>query len=204
MAGGVAWSAWHFPPDHRLIHIPLCHDALVLRPDYPAHRLAPCSDRRNLSGDYSAICAVCDASKLTPRLTWPPIATTRPSKPEGETKKIAILFADAKSFTALAERQDPRKVYGLMKQCMQILVDETYRAGGAIDKFTGDGVMGSFGVPQERPDDAERAVRAALNMQQSLQRFNREHIAEYEMPLQIRIGLNIGRLSWATLARPTE
>ena len=115
-------------------------------------------------------------------------------KPEGEQRRIAILFADAKSFTALAERQDPRQVYQMMKQCMQILVDETYRAGGAIDKFTGDGIMSLFGVPQERPDDAERAVRAALNMQQALRRFNEEHSSEYEIPLQVRIGLNIGQV----------
>ncbi len=116
----------------------------------------------------------------------------RGPRPEGERKRVAVLFADVKSFTALAERKDPSMIYRVMKDCIQILVDETYRAEGTVDKFTGDGVMALFGVPEERLGDAERAVRAALNMQKALASFSREREKELGAPLQVRIGVNIG------------
>ena len=91
---------------------------------------------------------------------------------EGQEVQAAILFADIKSFTALAESKDPHTVYQLVRECIQILVDETHKAGGMIDKFTGDGVMAVFGLTEPRPNDAHKAVLAALNMQAALERLN--------------------------------
>ena len=112
--------------------------------------------------------------------------------PEGQQMILVILFADIKSYTALAESGDPQAVYRVMKQCIQILVDQVHNAEGMIDKFTGDGIMALYGLPESRADDAERAVRAALHMQAALASFDQAHIAEMETPLQLRIGINIG------------
>jgi class 3 adenylate cyclase len=112
--------------------------------------------------------------------------------PEGERKRVVVLFADVSSFTSWAEAHEPEIIYPLMQECIQILVEETYRAGGTIDKFTGDGIMALFGIPTPNAKDARRAVTAALNMQACLASFNQAHKEELDAPLQIRIGINVG------------
>lgn len=83
----------------------------------------------------------------------------------GKRQVATVLFGDLRGFTALAERLDPEQVVGLLNQCLGRMAEVVFRHDGMVDKFIGDAIMAVFGVPTPRPDDAERAVQAALEMQ---------------------------------------
>src|SRR5262249_39569730 len=91
---------------------------------------------------------------------------------DGERKQVTVLFADISGFTALAETLDPEDVRQVMNACFAQLVPVVETYGGTIDKFIGDEIMALFGAPIAYDNDAERAVRAALAMQEALAAVN--------------------------------
>jgi predicted ATPase/class 3 adenylate cyclase/regulation of enolase protein 1 (concanavalin A-like superfamily) len=118
----------------------------------------------------------------------------------GERKQATVLLADVKGSTALAERVDTETWVEIMNQVFQILGAEIVRYGGQIDQYRGDGLIAFFGVPAAHEDDPERAVRAALGMQDAIARFAAE-LAKARMPggetgieLRLRVGLNTGEV----------
>ncbi len=112
----------------------------------------------------------------------------------GERRTVTVLFADLSGFTSISERLDPEDVYQLMDEVLHAFVEEIYRYEGTVDKFTGDGVMAIFGAPVAHEDDPERAVRAAVGMQNALSRLNRSFAGRYHVELKCRIGLNSGEV----------
>ena len=94
------------------------------------------------------------------------LETARPL-PE-ERRQVTVVFADLSGYTAVAERMDPEAGKGLVERCLRRLGDEVERFGGTVDKYIGDNVMAIFGAPVAHEDDAERAVRAALGMQEAM------------------------------------
>ena len=87
---------------------------------------------------------------------------------QGEERKLAtILFADVVGFTTLAENNDPEVMARSVDAAFRQLADIVVAHGGTVDKYIGDSVMAVFGVPQAHDDDAERAVAAALSIQQA-------------------------------------
>src|SRR3954462_8763416 len=108
----------------------------------------------------------------------------RPAQPPEERRRVAVLFADLSGYTAVAESMDPEALHGLVDRCLRRLGQEVVRYGGTVDKYIGDNVMATFGAPVAHEDDAERAVRAALAMQ--------EAIVEIDPELQLRVGVNTG------------
>ncbi len=105
-----------------------------------------------------------------------------------ERKLVTVMFADISGFTALSTRMDPEDVRGLMNRCFDALVPSIDRYGGTIDKFIGDEIMAIFGAPVAFENHAERALRAALEMQESLERFNAAERSQLEM----HVGVNTG------------
>ena len=92
-----------------------------------------------------------------------PSRTGRAS-PETERRLVSILFADLVSFTAVAERRDPEAVREVLGRYYDVARETVARYGGTIEKFIGDAVMAVWGTPVAHEDDAERAVRAALDL----------------------------------------
>ncbi len=111
---------------------------------------------------------------------------------EGERRTVAVLFSDVVGFTSIAERLDPEEVYSIIDTCTAAFRDAIYEHEGWLDKFMGDGVMALFGAPVAHEDDAARAVRCALGMQDALQRISADLVARHGITLQMRIGLNLG------------
>lgn len=107
---------------------------------------------------------------------------------EAERKLVTVMFADISGFTALSEKLDPESVRDLMNQCFTYLVPCVLRYEGTIDKFIGDEIMALFGAPLSHENDAERAVRAALEMMAALERFNTRHGTQ----LGLHFGINTG------------
>jgi len=110
---------------------------------------------------------------------------------EREEKKIvSILFADLKGFTSLSERMDAEDVKELMDNIFQKITEIIENNRGFVDKYLGDGVMALFGAPVAHEDDAERAVAAALEINEFISNYSKEK----DLPLSIRIGINTGEV----------
>ena len=106
-----------------------------------------------------------------------------------ERKLVTILFADVSGFTALSEKLDPERVRELINACFDWLVPIVQKYDGTIDKFIGDEIMALFGAPIAHEDDAERALRAALEMLKAMVAFNHSNETELGLHLGINTGL---------------
>lgn len=109
-----------------------------------------------------------------------------------ERRWATVVFADLSGFTALSERMDPEEVRALADRCTEKLAEVVERFGGWVNRVVGDAVLAVFGAPVAHEDDAERAVRAALEMQ----RCAVENAAAFEN-LSISIGINSGETMFA-------
>jgi len=116
-----------------------------------------------------------------------------------ERRIVTVLFADLVGSTALAESMDPEQVKRLIERCFERLVADLGAFGGKLDKLLGDAIVALFGAPVAHEDDAERAVRAALRMQETLRELAEDPLAG-PAPLQMRIGINTGEVLVGTLA----
>ena len=112
---------------------------------------------------------------------------------------MTVLFADLVGFTTLAEHRDPEQVKRLVDSAFVRLVADVEAFGGRVDKLLGDAIVVMFGAPIAHEDDAERAVRAALQMQATLAAFAAEQRDDMEMAL--RVGINTGEVLVGTVAR---
>lgn len=106
----------------------------------------------------------------------------------GERKLVTVMFADISGFTALSERLDPEQVRALINACFSWLVPIVEKYGGVVEKFIGDEIMAMFGAPVAHENDAERALRASLEMMDALQEFNKNH----NTSLGMHFGINTG------------
>ena len=111
---------------------------------------------------------------------------------KGERRDVTVLFVDAVGFTRLSVSLDAESVFLLIGDLLSRLVACVHRYGGVVDKFTGDGLMAVFGAPIAHENDAELAVRAALDMQQAASEFAPIARAQLGAPIQVRIGVNRG------------
>jgi class 3 adenylate cyclase/tetratricopeptide (TPR) repeat protein len=119
---------------------------------------------------------------------------SEPTQRRRERKYATALFADLVGSTSLAEREDPEIVQSVVGRTFDRLADEIGRYEGLLEKFMGDAVLAVFGVPRAHEDDAERAVRAALEMQAVLSELNRSFAAEGKPELAMRIGVEAGEV----------
>ncbi len=104
---------------------------------------------------------VADAASAAART---PVGVLPAASPIAERRLVSILFADLVGFTALAEGRDPEETRELLSRYFELASDVVGRYGGTVEKFIGDAVMAVWGAPTAREDDAERAVRAALEL----------------------------------------
>ncbi len=105
-----------------------------------------------------------------------------------ERRLVTVLMADLVGFTALSARSDPEHVKRLVDASFERLVDDIVAFGGHLDKIVGDEIVAQFGAPVAHEDDAERAVRAALRMHETLAAL----APELGVDVQMRIGVNTG------------
>lgn len=110
----------------------------------------------------------------------------------GERREVAVLFVDAVNFTHLSASLDAESVFKLINDFLGLLVACVHRYDGLVDKFTGDGLMAVFGAPVAHENDAELAVRTALDMQRAAAEFAPITQTRLGAPIQIRIGINCG------------
>lgn len=87
-----------------------------------------------------------------------------PRRPEAQRRLVSVLFVDLVGFTTFAEGRDPEAVRDVQSAYFERAREVVARHGGRVEKFIGDAVMAVWGTPLAREDDAERAVRAALEL----------------------------------------
>jgi class 3 adenylate cyclase len=118
-----------------------------------------------------------------------------------ERRVVTVLFADLVGYTALAEHLDPEKVTRLIESYFEPLVAEIEEFGGRVDKVLGDAIIALFGAPVAHEDDADRAVRAALRMQETFARLAATEADDDDADtVQMRIGINTGEVLVGTVA----
>lgn len=110
----------------------------------------------------------------------------------GEKRQIAVLFTDIRGFTAMAESMRPDDMAHLLTEYLTQMVECVFRYDGTLDKFIGDSVMAQWGAPIGGPDDADKAMRAAIDMMHELDKLNARWKAEGRPQLRHGIGLNFG------------
>lgn len=110
----------------------------------------------------------------------------------GRRRRVAILFSDVRGFTKLSEKLPPEGVVRFLNRYLSAMSDIILDHGGTIDKFVGDGIMGFFGAPVERPDAAMAAIRVALAMQERLVALNAEWSAQGLPEIRVGVGIHAG------------
>jgi class 3 adenylate cyclase len=109
-------------------------------------------------------------------------------------RTVTTLFADLVDSTELGAQLDPEVLRNVMTRYFDVVRTVVERHGGTVEKFIGDAAMAVFGVPQLHEDDALRAVRAAIELRECLRELNTDLGSEYEIALQVRMGLNSGEV----------
>lgn len=129
---------------------------------------------------------------LSPQLVEEVVNGRLDIKKGGEIRRATVMFADIRGFTSLSERMAPQGIVNLLNEYFELMVDIIFKYEGTLDKFVGDEIMCIWGAPISRDDDAERAVRAGIEMQQAMERFNQSLDPGHQF--QIGIGLNTGEV----------
>lgn len=112
----------------------------------------------------------------------------------GKHVEASILFADIRSYTTYAEKEDPGEIIELLNDYFALMFDAIVAYHGTVNQMAGDGFMAMFGAPIHRSDHCEQAVHAALEMMELVDGFNVEQAARNKVQIKIGIGIASGRV----------
>ena len=113
---------------------------------------------------------------------------------DGERKTVTALFADIKGSTELMRDLDPEEARAIVDPVLHLMMAAVHRYGGYVAQSTGDGIFALFGAPVAHEDHPQRALHAALAMQEELHRFADRLRNEGKIPVEARIGVNTGEV----------
>lgn len=120
-------------------------------------------------------------------------------KLEGERRIVTVLVTDVTGSTELLERVGSEAWVDLMNHVLRIQESEIYRFGGEVNQFRGDGLVAFFGTTLTHEDDPERAILAALTIQQAIKQYTSESLENNGIDLRIRVGVNTGEVILANV-----
>jgi len=112
----------------------------------------------------------------------------------GTRQTVVVLFSDLRGFTQYSESREPEGLVDELNHYFEAMLEPIQAHGGVVDKFMGDAIMAVWGVPEERPDDSTRALRAAQGMNAALTQHNEDRVAQNLPPLRHGIGLHLGEV----------
>jgi class 3 adenylate cyclase/predicted ATPase len=140
-------------------------------------------DRRKL---LDAIAAVRAEASVPMPLSDAPLATDKAAQDIAERRQVTVMFSDLVGSTALSARMDPEDLREVISAYQKCVAETVRQCGGFVAKYMGDGVLVYFGYPQAHEDDAERAVRAGLEL------IGVVSALKPNAPLQTRVGIATG------------
>lgn len=111
---------------------------------------------------------------------------------EPDRRQVTVVFADLTGFTSLAERLDPETLRSFQNALFEAMAQAIARYDGFVEKFVGDAVMAVFGAPHAHEDDPQRALRAAQDMLQRVDRLGLQWAARLGRPVTLHIGVHTG------------
>src|SRR5260370_19824496 len=127
----------------------------------------------------------------------PATATPEPSGPsrvlresddaaaiDGERKTVTALFADIKGSTEMMQDLDPENARAIIDPALKLMMDAVHRYDGYVVQSTGDGIFALLGAPVAHEDHPQRALYAALRMQEELRRYSAKVVADGGTPIQ--------------------
>jgi class 3 adenylate cyclase/predicted ATPase len=137
-------------------------------------------------------CGECGASLL-------PVVTAQEVTPdtallerEAERRQLTVMFCDLVGSTALSTKLDPEDLREVITSFQDTCREAIQRYAGFIARYMGDGMLVYYGYPQAHEDDAERAVRAGLDIVRSMADLNAEIGKRHEVVLAVRVGVATG------------
>jgi class 3 adenylate cyclase/tetratricopeptide (TPR) repeat protein len=113
---------------------------------------------------------------------------------EGERKTVTALFADIKGSTELEQDLDPEEARAIVDPALKLMIEAVQRYDGYVVQSTGDGIFALFGAPVAHEDHPQRALYAALRMQEDLKRYSARLRETGDLPLEARVGVNTGEV----------
>src|SRR6266851_3205161 len=172
-------------------------------------RFVVCPNCGTANPPTAKFCIECGTALLPLATSEKPHQSTQPSgdgqtqplpeilTPREERRVVTIMFADITGSTPLADRLDPEDMRAILIGYFNLMTEQIRKHDGTVEKYIGDAVMAVFGAPIAHEDDPDRAVRAALDMQAALARFNQRRQAQdpEATRLQMRIGINTGEVA---------
>jgi class 3 adenylate cyclase/tetratricopeptide (TPR) repeat protein len=157
---------------------------------------------KKFCGDCGSVLGIAMAAAVASSSPSQPAAKIRvtPGEPdastalEGERKTVTALFADIKGSTELMEELDPEEARAIIDPALRLMIDAAHRYDGYVVQSTGDGIFVLFGAPVAHEDHPQRALYAALRMQEELKRYSAKVIADGGIPIEARVGVNTGEV----------
>jgi class 3 adenylate cyclase len=126
--------------------------------------------------------------------------TPAPENLEGERKTVTALFADIKGSTELEQDLDPEEARAIVDPALKLMIDAVRRYDGYVVQSTGDGIFAIFGAPVAHEDHPQRALYAALRMQDELNRYSARLREAGNLPIEARVGVNTGEVVVRSIA----
>jgi len=156
-----------------------------------------------LSNELSEMVSTLPSSAASPETSEPDsgleLMVETPARPasgalSGERRQATVLIADVKGSTLILEKIGSEAWVEVMNQVLQIMAAAIYRFGGIVDQFRGDGLVAFFGARLAHEDDPERAVLAALVMENELKIHAAQLAESHAIDLLVRVGVNTGEV----------
>jgi class 3 adenylate cyclase/predicted ATPase len=131
---------------------------------------------------------------LAERIRAEQVALEARGAPDGERKTITALFADIKGSMDLLEDLDPEEARHIVDPVLKLMMQAVHRYEGYVAQSLGDGIFALFGAPIAHEDHPQRALYAALRMQEEMRRYAETLRREHGVNLEIRVGVNTGEV----------
>lgn len=122
--------------------------------------------------------------------------------PASVEREVTVMFTDIAGFTGLSENSPAPEVAAFLNRHFALLSACIEDEDGTVDKFIGDGIMAFWGAPEDQPDHAERAARAAGAIVRAVAADNAKRVEAGEMPVRVRVGLHSGPVTVGNIGAP--
>jgi class 3 adenylate cyclase/tetratricopeptide (TPR) repeat protein len=120
--------------------------------------------------------------------------TAAPETIDGERKVVTFLFADIKGSMDLMEDLDPEDARAIVDPALKLMMEAVHHYGGYVAQPTGDGIFALFGAPIAHEDHPQRALFAALRLQEEMRRYSAKLRMAGNLPVEARVGVNTGEV----------
>src|ERR1700688_3927616 len=146
-----------------------------------------------LTNDAGAAVATSSPLESASKLRVAP-ENSSPQALEGERKMVTALFADIKGSTELEQDLDPEEARAIIDPALKLMIEAVRRYDGYVVQSTGDGIFALFGAPVAHDAHPQRALYAALRLQEELERYSARLREGGNLPIEGRVGVNTGEV----------